>query len=130
MNDYVYVPIELNTYRELLNRAPETPNSTIQDVIDDFLERTSEDTEWLLDKKGFFWGRLVLPNGTKLRTKYFGNFLEAYIDANRLIWEKREFTSVSKLINSMRGDTSNNAWKVTEIKRPGDIDWVTAEKLR
>ena len=130
MNDYVYVPIELNTYRELLKRAPETPNTTIQNVIDDYLERTSEDTEWILDKKGFFWGKLVLPNGTKLRTKYFGKFLEAYIDTNRLIWEKREFTSVSKLINSMRGDTSNNAWKVTEIKRPGDIDWVVAEKLR
>ena len=42
----------------------------------------------------------------------------------------KAFESMSQLARAMRGDTSNNAWKVLEVKRPGDASWKLADFLR
>lgn len=45
-------------------------------------------------------------------------------------WEGKAYESMSQLARAMRGDTSNNAWKVLEVKRPGDANWKLADHLR
>lgn len=130
INDYVHIPISLELYRELLARYPTNPHTVIENVVYDFLERTVDDVVQDRPKEGFMWERLLLPSGTKIRTKYFGEQLEGVVDDKRLIWNDEEYDSVAKLINTMRGGTSNNAWKVTEIRRPNDHNWIPAMKLR
>ena len=36
----------------------------------------------------------------------------------KVVWEGKEFESVAQACNAMRGDTSNNAWLVMEVKLP------------
>ena len=128
LNEYVCAPISLDVYRELLNRHPENPHTVIQNVLHDFLDRTSEDH--LGTHSGFNWDRTWLPDGTRIRTKYFGEYLEAQVKSGKLVWNGEEYDSIAKLINKMRGGTNNNAWKVAELKRPNDTSWRTAMKLR
>lgn len=130
VNDYVYIPISLEIYRELLTRYPANPHTVVENVVYDFLERTVDGVIQERPKSGFMWERLMLPSRTRIRTKYFGEIFEAVVDDRRLIWNEDEFESIAKLINTMRGGTSNNAWRVAEIKRPGDHNWIPAMKLR
>jgi len=129
MNEHVYVPIEVALYKELLNRYPGAANSTIQSVIGDFLERTREDFVFE-EKRGVYWDKVFLPNGTQIRTKYFNETLVGEIENERIVWRNEEYGSISQMVNTMRGNTSNNAWKVSEVRRPGDSVWYAADRLR
>jgi hypothetical protein len=130
LNDFVYVPISLNLYREVLDRYPDSPHSLIHDVIYNFLERNSDEWNEQFRDGGYRWEKLLLPEGTKIRTKYFGEYLEATVAEKKIVWKKTTYDSIAKVINVMRGGTKNNAWKVSQIKRPSDKDWVAALKLR
>jgi hypothetical protein len=73
---------------------------------------------------------MKLPHGTELRTSHFGSYKVARIEDGAVVWEGRSFDSMSRLARAMRGNTSNNAWKVLEIKRPADDRWQLADALR
>jgi hypothetical protein len=129
MNNFVYVPISLDLYKEVLERYPDTPHTLIHNVIEDFLERTDVEYDEI-ERKGIYWDKLFLPDGTKFRTKRFNKVFEGEIKDDKIIWDGKNFNSVSQAINAMRGNTMNNAWIFTEIKRPNEINWTLADSLR
>ena len=97
----------------------------------DFLDRTAEDFDAVPSSKaGVHWESLFLAEGTEVRTKYFNEYKVATIQGKDIVWEGKTYPSMSRLASSMRGDTSNNAWKVLEIKRPTDATWQSADFLR
>jgi hypothetical protein len=129
MNDFVYVPMPLDLYKEVLERSPNAPHALIQNVVEDFLERTDVEYD-NIERKGIFWDKLFLPDGTKIRTKRFNKTFEGEIKTDSIIWDGKKYNSVSQLINAMRGNTMNNAWLFAELKRPQDVTWVLADELR
>ena len=131
-NEIVNIPIGLAVYRDLITRYPDRPHSVIENVISDFLERTSEDLPHLqkVNGRGVMWELLFLPEKTQLRTKHINKYKYAEITNDAIVYGSHSFPSVSKAINYMRGETQNNAWRVTEVLLPNSDLWARAEKLR
>jgi hypothetical protein len=128
---YVSIPVPLSLYAEVIRRHSERANAVVEHVLEDFLERTEEDHHRTRDSaNGVLWESLFLPAGTKLRTKYFQEYVYANVVADHIEFEGEKFSSVSKVTNRMRGDTNNNAWNFVELSRPSDRGWVKARSLR
>jgi len=131
LDSFVAVPVPLELYSELSRRCPDRVSSLIEDVAWDFLDRTAEDFEAQpFGLSGIQWQSLPLPEGTQLRTKYLSEYKTASVEGEKIMWEGKSYSSPSQLAAAMRGGTSNNAWKVLEIKRPRDANWQTADFLR
>jgi len=131
IDSFVAVPMPHDLYAQLVQRYPAGAASVIEQVVQDFLDRTAEDFAGPRpDKRGIQWESAFLPDGTQVRTKYFGKLQVAEITGSEIMWEGKTFPSMSQLARSMRGNTSNNAWKVLEIKRPADAHWQPADYLR
>ena len=131
LDSFVAIPVPNDLYARLASRYPSGVSSIIEHVVEDFLERTSEDFEAARAKKqGLYWESLFIPDGSQIRTKYYGNYQVAEVQAGTVVWEGEAYPSLSRLASAMRGDTSNNAWKVLEIKRPTDAVWQLADRLR
>ena len=129
--DFVAVPLSVDIYRQLLERHPH-PHALIEDVVLDFLDRTADD--YSSPKKnrgrGLHWEATFLPEKTRIRTKHHGEYKYADVKGDHIIYESETFSSVAAAINKMRGDTSNNAWNVTQVMRPIDSEWVGALRIR
>ncbi|MHB1869469.1 MAG: hypothetical protein ACYCT1_01265 [Steroidobacteraceae bacterium] len=133
LDSFVAVPVSHELYAQLARRYPAGVSSVLEHVIQDFLDRTEEDFTAKRDEarqNGIQWDAIFLPHGTQIRTKYFGKHPIAEIAAGEIRWNDQVYPSMSQLARAMRGDTSNNAWVVLEIKRPTDPDWVRADRLR
>ncbi|WP_137719537.1 hypothetical protein [Methylobacillus flagellatus] len=131
LDTFVAVPLPIELYAELTRRYPGCVSSVIEQVSWDFLDRTAEDLEAATrGSSGVYWESLFLPEGTEIRTKYFNEYKVATIQNEEIIWNGESYPSMSQLAKSMRGDTSNNAWKVLEVKRPSDAKWQLADFLR
>jgi len=133
LDSFVAVPLPHDLYAQLAIRYPTGVSSVLEHVIQDFLDRTEGDFAAMQDKpreNGVQWDALFLPHGTQIRTKYFGKYPIAEIAAGEILWEGRNYASMSQLARAMRGNTSNNAWVVLELKRPTDRDWIRADRLR
>lgn len=129
--DFVAVPISLDLYRQLLDRHSH-PHALIEDVVQDFLNRTAEDIPSPKRNRGrgLHWEAAFLPEKTRIRTKHHGAYKYAEVKGDYIIYEGQTFSSVSAAINKMRDDTQNNAWKVTQVMRPSDPEWVGAIRIR
>jgi hypothetical protein len=131
LNTFVSVPVSNELYAEFARRFPGGVNSALEDVVQDFLDRTAEDFAAREPRaQGIYWEALFLPEGTQIRTKHYGEFKAAEVAGGEIMWEEERYPSMSQLARAMRGDTSNNAWKVLEIKRPRDAKWQSADFLR
>lgn len=130
LNSFVAVPIPLALYNELVIRSPEGVSTLLEHVVWDFLDRTADDFSVDLNDGSVNWDGLYLPDGTEIRTKYFNEYKVANIRNSKIFWKDKEFASFSQLARTMRGNTSNNAWKMLEIKRPFDKVWQLADRLR
>ena len=131
LDDFVCVPIPLELYAELARRQPRGVATLLADVAWAFVDRTADDVDMRpQSKSGVRWDAVFLPDGTEVRTKYFGDIKIASIEGSEIIWNGIPYESMSQLARAMRGDTSNNAWKVLEVKRPGDPNWRLADFLR
>jgi hypothetical protein len=131
IDSFVAVPVSHDLYAELTRRYPAGPAWVIEQALQDFLDRTAEDFEAQRPlKQGVQWDSVFLPDGTQVRTKYYGEYQIAEIIDGEIIWKEKAFLSLSQLASAMRGDTSNNAWKVLEVKRPMDSSWIAADRLR
>jgi hypothetical protein len=129
---FVAVPISLDVFREFISRHP-YPHSVIEDVLSDFLDRTADDRSPAVKKKvvnGLLWGAAFLPEKTRIRTKWHGEYVYAEVKSDSILYDGERFSSVGAAINKMRGDTSNNAWKVTQVQRPTDVEWLWAGRIR
>jgi hypothetical protein len=131
LNSFVAVPLPIELYAEFARRYPGGVSSVMEQVSWDFLDRTAVDFEAEpRGSNGVHWESLFLPEGTEVRTKYFNEYKVATIQNKEIVWEGETYPSMSQLAKSMRGDTSNNAWKVLEVKRPSDAKWQLADFFR
>ncbi len=131
LDSFVAIPISPELYNELSHRYPSRASSVIEHIVQDFLDRTAEDFEATLPTtQGIHWDSVFLPDGTQVRTKYYGNYHVAEIANSQIVFDGNNFPSMSKLASTMRGNTSNNAWMVLELKRPTDATWQPANRLR
>ncbi len=133
LDSFVAVPLPHDLYAQLVRRYPTGVSSVLEQVLQDFLDRTEDDFAAKQEdarENGVQWDALYLPHGTQIRTKYFGKYPIAEVAAGEILLEGRKYASMSQLARAMRGNTSNNAWVVLEIKRPTDRDWIRADRLR
>jgi hypothetical protein len=131
LDSFVAVPLPVELYAEFARRYSGGVSSVIEQVAWDFLDRTAEDFEAVpRGSNGVHWESLFLPEGTEIRTKYFNEYKVAGIHGKEIVWDGETYPSMSQLARAMRGDTSNNAWKVLEIMRPSDAKWQPADFLR
>lgn len=133
LDSFVAIPLSHDLYSELVKRYPTGVSSVLEHVIQDFLNRTADDFAAKQEdarENGVQWDALFLPHGTQIRTKYFGKYPIAEVAAGEILWEGRKYASMSQLARAMRGNTSNNAWVVLELKRPTDRGWIRADRLR
>lgn len=130
LDSFVSVPLPTALVAALLKRSPHGISALIETVVADFLDRTEDEFSIPDQPVGVFWDALFLPNGTQLRTKYFGEFKLAKIEDESIIWEGDVYPSFAQLANAMRGGTMNNAWRELQIKRPNDRTWMPAQSLR
>jgi hypothetical protein len=131
LDAFVAVPLPSDVYAEFARRYPAGVSSVLEQVAQDFLDRTADDFA-ARDRRrvGVHWESLFLPEDTEIRTKYYGEYHVARIEGASISWDGDTYPSMSQLASAMRGNTSNNAWKVLEIKRPNDSSWQPADFLR
>ena len=133
IDSFVAIPMTPDLYARLANRYPGGAAGIVEQVVVDFLDRTEEDFSALnaqRDFGGVKWDNLTLPNGTQLRTKYYGSYNVAEVENDKVVWDGEEYASVAQAANAMRGNTNNNAWRALEVKRPQDANWHLADRLR
>ena len=131
IDSFVSIPMRSDLYLEAANRYPGKVATLVADVLQDFLERTSDDFDAaLFAKRGIHWESVFLPNGTEIRTQHYGVTQTAGISGDEIVWNGEVYRSMSRLASAMRGNTSNNAWKVLEIKLPSGSAWQLADRLR
>ena len=131
LDSFVAVPLPHDLYARLAQRYPAGVSSLLEHVVQDFLDRTAEDfATKRAARQGIQWDALFLSDGTQIRTKYFGKYPTAEVADGQIMWDGEQYPSMSQLARAMRGDTSNNAWAVLEIKRPTDANWIRADRLR
>lgn len=131
LDSFVAIPVSSKIYSEFSRRFPGSVSSALEQVAQDFLDRTAEDFAAREPKtEGIYWEALFLPQDTLIRTKHYGVYKTAEITGTEITWDGDVYPSMSQLARAMRGDTSNNAWKVLEIKRPTDAKWQPADFLR
>lgn len=132
MSNTTYVPLKNDLLLRLIERYREDYPRAIDDVIEEFLERTAEDHA---EKRGFrdggyVWDQVELPPGTLLRTRYYDEWLVAELRDGKFHFGGEEYKSPARVCNAMRGNKISNAWIMLQIKRPQDIDYQRAEKFR
>lgn len=132
MKDTTYVPLKNDLLMKLIERYKENYPFAIDDVIEEFLERTAGDHEADIGARrgGYIWDQLELPAGTQLRTRYFDEWQIATLRNGKFYYRNKPFKSPAKVCNAMRGNKNSNAWMMLQIKRPQDIEFKKAEKFR
>lgn len=149
----VCVPIDASLYNELVLRLGD-PRKDITAIINDqiefYLERTEDDGKWSAayhqwragakdveafaakygdPTRGYQWGSLFLPNGTKLSMNYKGRTYHADVHHEQMSFEGKTY-SPSKLARVIANNTNRNAWRDIYVKRPRDNTPVLADDLR
>lgn len=143
LHNIAFIPVSAELYAELDewarrdgNGGPGAVASIADHQLWDFLERVNQDHPPANKGRSVYWkdpgsGKVAeLPDGTELRTQYFGEWRVAIVTDGSIEWSGASFLSPSKACNAMRGDTSNNAWKEFEVKRPTDTGYRAANRLR
>ena len=132
MKDTTYVPLKNDLLMKLIERYKENYPLAIDDVIEEFLERTAEQHDQQADSRrdGYIWDQVELPPGTELRTRYFDEWQVAILRNGKFYYKNKPYKSPAKVCNAMRGDKISNAWMMLQIKRPQDITFRKAEKFR
>jgi hypothetical protein len=80
--------------------------------------------------RGLRWGPLVLEPGTKLRADFRGETHVAEVNAEGdLLWQGKAM-SPATFANRAAGGTTRNAWTFLLVRRPDDVDFMRADRLR
>tara|TARA_B100000686_G_C16316918_1_gene726206 strand:- start:226 stop:651 length:426 start_codon:yes stop_codon:yes gene_type:complete len=127
------IPISRANFEILANRYSADMNGVVDYAIENFLERTQDEWEddfdaYFEDGKGYVWGSLVLPNGTKLRMRYKGRYFYAEVKEEKITFEGESY-SPSQLACEITG-TARNAWRDFWVKKPKEDEWTLAYSLR
>ena len=132
MKNTTYVPLKNDLLMKLIDRYKENYPFAIDDVIEEFLERTADqhDEKSRFREGGYVWDQVALPAGTQLRTRYFDEWHTATLENGKFYFNEQAYKSPAKVCNAMRGNKNNNAWIMLQVKRPNDANFQKAEKLR
>lgn len=133
MPNLTYVALRNDLLARLVQRYQQHYDGYIEHAVESFLDRTEDDWNSYEPSKrgtGYVWDQLALPEGTELRTQYKGDWKVAILKNHRFEYDGHSYRSPSKVCNAMRGDTSNNAWVMLEIKRPQDVAFRLANSFR
>jgi len=131
LDDFVAVPISTGLYMAIADRYPGSVSSLIEDVVENYLDRTKDDETFLArSSNGINWSSVFLPTGTRLRVKYRNEYKYAEIVEDEILYDGEVVPSVSKMASVMCNNTSVNAWINVEVKRPSDKTWVLANIIR
>lgn len=132
MKDTTYVPLKNDLLLKLIDRYKENYPVAIDDVIEDFLERTADQHDEIkkFREGSYVWDQVELPAGTQLRTRYFNEWQVATLEDGQFLYRDQQFRTPAKLCNAMRGNKTTNAWMMLQIKRPQDVDFRKAESFR
>ena len=129
--ELLHVALPAQLVLELLKRYPTGFEEIVEYAVESFLERTHDDFYQLSKQSiGMKWGHIFFPSGTQLRTKYFGEYIYAEVLDNYCLWGNEKYTSIPDMLNKMRGNTMNNAWKFLEVKIPNANHWKPADSFR
>ena len=149
--DYVYVPLRVELYADLVRRSGKADVSHFIDhcvatFLDDtegdpviwtaeYIEKHAEEQDEAFREKfgdpgrGYQWGTVFLPNGTEILMTYAGQNSHAQI-RHAGFWHGEERMSPSQFASRVANNTSRNAWRDLYIKFPGDASWTPADRLR
>lgn len=132
MKNTTYVPLKNDLLMKLIDRYKENYPVAIDDVIEDFLERTASEHDEPAGFRdgGYVWDQVELPAGTQLRTRYFDEWQIATLKNGKFYFKNKPYKSPAQVCNAMRGNKSTNAWMMLQIKRPQDIEFKKSEKFR
>ena len=127
---FVSIPVSTALYSEFARRFPGGVASVVEQVAQDFLDRTALDFE--ADEAaggGMWWDGLFLPHGTQLGTRHLGQLKVGEVVDGEARYEGQSYASVNRLGLAMRG-SATNAWRDLLVKRPTDKDFIAAGELR
>jgi Ni/Co efflux regulator RcnB len=79
-------------------------------------------------ERGYQWKALFLPEGTRVRMHYGGRWFYGEVTGDRLEYQG-EPVSPSQMAKAVAGD-GRNAWRDLWLRRPGEKNWSSAERLR
>lgn len=149
--DFVYVPLHVELYADLVRRSGgANVSGLIHHAVDGFLQDTVGDPSiWSAeyigkvaeeeDKasrekygdpgRGYQWQNLFLPNGTQVRMKYAHRDTYAEIRQSQFCFGE-ESLSPSQFARRVANNTNRNAWRDLYIKFPGEASWKLADSLR
>lgn len=150
----VYVALPAEMYAEFILRSGKhiDVGARIASIIQDFLDRTYGDPNIWSDEhaekvgeqdgtqaelrqmygdllKGYQWQTVFLPNGTKVRMLYQGQYSYAEIQHEKLVHEGSDY-SPSEFARKVANDTSRNAWRDLDLQFPGSKEWEQANVVR
>ena len=150
-DEQVGILIDAKIYNEFVIRRAKTNDVSgiIENVLEDFLERTKRDDMWSdeylgkihdeeLDKtenlfgesnKGYFWQNVFLPNGTKIKFTYKRKDYYAQIIKQQFVYENKA-SSPSAFANQVANNTSRNAWHDIWVQFPNENRWQFSNDLR
>ena len=149
--DYVFVPLHVELYAELVRRSGKADVSRFIDhSVESFLERTEGDPQiWSAEyieklaeeedvatrekygdpSRGYQWGRVFLPNGTQIRMTYAGQNFYAEV-RHATFCHGKESVSPSQFASRIANNTRRNAWRDLYIRFQGQASWKLADSLR
>lgn len=149
--EYVYVPLDVELYADLVRRSGEADvSSYIHHSVESFLGRTEDDGDiWSADyiesldgpdkalrekygdpRQGLRWDELLLANGTQVRMSYGGQPSYGEVRHGALFLGEEKMRSPSQFARRVANNTARNAWRDLYLKFPGEEAWRLADGLR
>ena len=100
----------------------------VAEAIDEWMRRHSPGAIPMPISAGVHWKRLLLPDGTLLRTVFNGKSYHCRVDADAITYDGKA-VSPSGFVNAV-GGIRRNAWKCTWLLFPDAKEWKLADSLR
>ncbi len=132
----IAVPVQTETFLALYEflkgeGVDLDPVEAVERAINYWIDNASWKPELAERKRtsaAFRWKDVSLPDGTEVRMRYQGEYHYARIEGDAFVVGE-ERSSPSQFAQTVT-NTSRNAWRDLEVKRPHDLAWVPAAKLR
>ncbi len=136
----IRIEIGFDLYKELTMLRSD-PDTTYDQVIRELLEshknksvgvqsnKITSKPKTVIEGKGWFYGKVFFPEGTKFRASYKGTLYTGEVANGALSFDGKRFDSPSGAAVHI---TKNmvNGWRFWECLRPNDTTWRSIDSLR
>lgn len=130
------IPIHLRS--DLFFKMCETTNegffgakteAALYEAVSDWLAKEHESPGGKpRSKAGYQWKQLFLPESTRVRVRFAGDWHHAEVVGDDLIYQGSP-VSPNQMTRQVTGDV-RNAWRELWIRFPGEKSWTNADRLR